>query len=201
MKSFGTLWNIWIKRFSSARPGERLHCEEWRENMEISIGELQKMTSPNPFVLITSGTGENSNIMALSWWTFVSNKPPMLAVCLSKRGYTHKLIDATGEFGVHVIGEELGEKAMKCGQCSGRNTDKIKEFGFLMRDADIIGTKLISEYKAALECRVVTKVEASDHLLYMAEILKIHRGDSTRHLFAWEGYRCLDTVAKRQDGE
>lgn len=169
--------------------------------MEISISELQKMTSPNPFVLITSGEGENSNIMALSWWTFVSNKPPMLAICLSKKGYTHELIDDTGEFGVHMIGTRLREKAMKCGQCSGRNTDKIKEFDFLMRDAEKISTKLISEYTAALECRVVSKIEVSDHLLYTAEILKIHRGSDTGQLFAWEGYRYLDTIPKRQDSE
>lgn len=169
--------------------------------MEISISELQKMTSPNPFVLITSGEGENSNIMALSWWTFVSNKPPMLAICLSKKGYTHELIDDTGEFGVHMIGTRLREKAMKCGQCSGRNTDKIKEFEFLMQDAERISTKLISEYRAALECRVVSKIEVSDHLLYTAEILKIHRGSDIEQLFAWEGYRYLDAITKRQDGK
>ncbi len=167
--------------------------------MEISINEVQKMTSPNPFALITSGTGEKSNIMALSWWTFVSNKPPMMAICLSKKGYTHELIDETGEFGFHLIGNEYQEMAMKCGRCSGRNTDKVKEFGFLLQDADVIGTKLIDRYKIALECKVVSSMEASDHWLYIAEIVKIHSGNTGEQLFAWEGYRYLDTITNVQE--
>lgn len=166
--------------------------------MEISINEFQKLTSPNPFALITSGAGEKNNIMALSWWTFVSNKPPMLAVCLSKKGYSHELIDKTGEFGFHLVGDEYQERAMKCGQCSGRNTDKIKETGILLQDADVINTKLIEGYKAALECRVVSTMELSDHLLYVAEIIKIHQNDDDEQLFAWEGYRYLDTITKKR---
>ena len=165
--------------------------------MEISINEVQKLASPNPFALITSGTGEQSNIMALSWWTFVSNRPPMLAICLSKKGYTHELIYKTGEFGFHLVGNEYQERAMKCGQCSGRNTNKVKEFGFLLQNADVINTGLIKGYKAALECKVVSSMDASDHLLYTAEIVKVHLGDSGKQLFAWEGYRYLDTITKQ----
>lgn len=169
--------------------------------MEISINEIQKLTSPNPFALITSGKGEESNIMALSWWTFVSNRPPMLAVCLSSKGYTHELIDDTGEFGVHLVGDEFREKALKCGQCSGKNIDKIKELEFSMRDADQIRTKLISGCIAALECRTVSKTEVADHFLYIAEIVRIHKESDAKQLLAWEGYRYLSTITKWQDSK
>ena len=55
--------------------------------MKYSAAEIQKMVSPNPFGLLTALKPDGTtNIMAVSWWSFVSNHPAMVAVCLSNKG-------------------------------------------------------------------------------------------------------------------
>ena len=89
---------------------------------ELTIGAAQKLTSPNPFALLTVRKPDgNDNVMAVSWWTYTSNHPASLAICLSKKGYSGQCIQAEGRFAVNIVAEALHEAAFYCGTCSGRD--------------------------------------------------------------------------------
>ena len=158
----------------------------------ITLKEAQKFSSPNPFALVSAADADGrSNLMALSWWMYCSNNPPTVAVCLSKRGYSGKLIAESGEFALCLPDETLQEAAFRCGTCSGRDTDKAEAFGIELQDADVIRAKLVSHSKVALECRVTQALEAGDHHLFVAEVVKAHGTPSAKHLMAENGYAVL----------
>lgn len=162
--------------------------------MTVEIGKIQKETSPNPFCLITSRKENGkTNIMALSWWTYVSNKPAIVAVCLSNRGYSGELIRRSGEFGLCLPDESLMQASMKCGRCSGRECDKPEEFGIGLSDARTISAKLVTKSHIALECKVIKIVEVNDHDMFLAEVVEAHIHPEYRHLYAFNGYRELRT--------
>ena len=73
-----------------------------------------------------------ANLMALSWWTYVSNHPATTAVCLSNKGYSAELIRSNKEFGLNIVDESLKEAAFACGTCSGRTENKPETFGIEM---------------------------------------------------------------------
>ena len=53
---------------------------------ELSVGQAQKMTTPAPFALLSSVDGAGrTNLMAVSWWTYLSNHPVKIGACLTKR--------------------------------------------------------------------------------------------------------------------
>ena len=86
----------------------------------ILIGHAQKLTAPAPFGLLSTKKPDGgTNLMAISWWTYLSNHPPMLGVCLSKKGLSGSLIEENGEFGLSIVGEGLKDAALRCGSCSG----------------------------------------------------------------------------------
>src|SRR5659263_63755 len=96
----------------------------------ITISDAQKLSSPNPFCLVTAiDDNGKTNLTAVSWWTYVSNHPPMLVVCLSTKGYSNELIKRNKQFGVCLIDASIADKAMKCGQSTGRTVDKAHDFG------------------------------------------------------------------------
>ena len=96
----------------------------------ITIGQAQRLTAPAPFGLLSVRKEDGStNLMAVSWWTYLSNHPPSLGVCLSKKGLSGSLLEESGEFALSIVGESLREAALKCGGCSGRAHDKAAEFG------------------------------------------------------------------------
>ena len=161
----------------------------------ILIGQAQKLTSPAPFGLLTTRKPDGgTNVMAVSWWTYLSNRPAMLGVCLSKKGLSGSLIEENGEFGLSIVGETIKDAAFRCGTCSGRTVDKAAEFGIPLIGASVISTPLVADSRVAFECRLKNQVEAGDHVFYLAEIIAVHGDESIRQLFAWDGYARLDIL-------
>jgi flavin reductase (DIM6/NTAB) family NADH-FMN oxidoreductase RutF len=163
--------------------------------MAINIEQIQKLTSPNPFALVSTRKQDGTtNLMALSWWTYVSNRPPTVAVCLSSKGFSGELIRANGEFGLNIVNETLKEAAFLCGTCSGRTENKPEKFSIALTEPLVIGTKLVEAHKVALECRLVKAVQVSDHVMYIAEVVEGHSVPGRRQLYAINGYGVLDTI-------
>ena len=53
----------------------------------MTIGQAQKLTSPNPFALLSVRKNDGTtNVMAVSWWNYASNHPATVTVCLSSKG-------------------------------------------------------------------------------------------------------------------
>lgn len=162
---------------------------------EISIGQAQKLTAPAPFGLLATTLDDGTtNLMAVSWWTYLSNHPPMIGVCLSKKGISGAQIEKNGEFVLNIVGEGIRDAALQCGRCSGRDKNKAEEFGIALMDSLQVAPKSVCESKVIFECRLVSAAEASDHVMYMGEVVAIRADESARHLFAWDGYARLDVI-------
>lgn len=162
---------------------------------EITVSQAQRMSAPCPFALLgTKSASGKENFMAVSWWTYLSNHPPMLGVCLSNKGYSGTVIRKQGEFSLNLVALELSSAALNCGRCSGRDINKIEAFGIETMDADQISAPLVRNSRICFECRLNSAHEAGDHTFYMAEIVAIHADENKKQLFAFEGYRRLDTV-------
>ena len=162
---------------------------------DINVGQAQRLTAPCPFALLSTKKDDGgTNLMAVSWWSYLSNHPPTLGACLSKKGLSGELIRKNGEFGLCVVGEGLKDAALRCGTCSGRTKDKAAEFGIELTDAAAIAPKLVKESRVQFECRLADTKEVADHVLYLAEIVAIHADPEVKHLFAFDGYAKLSTV-------
>lgn len=164
---------------------------------KLTVGEAQRLAAPAPFALLSAKREDGkTNLMAVSWWTFLSNHPPMLGVCLSKKGLSGSLIEKNGEFALNLVGPAFRESALRCGTCSGRTVDKAEEFQIPLEDAQTIGAQIVSGSRAVFECRLVNTAEAGDHVFYIAEIAAAEGDGSVAQLYAFDGYRRLDTIER-----
>jgi len=69
----------------------------------MTIGQAQKLTSPNPFALLSVRKNDGTtNVMAVSWWNYASNHPATVTVCLSSKGYSGQCIRESGAFGLNI---------------------------------------------------------------------------------------------------
>ena len=160
---------------------------------QITIKEAEKLNSPNPFALLTSCSKEGKqNVMAISWWTFASNNPATVVICISSRGYTHTLIEENNEFALCLPDESLKESAFLCGTKSGRDTEKADVFGIELENAEMIQPKLVKNSKVQMECKVINRIEVGDHLLFVGEAVCIHGDASAKHLLSENGYAKLN---------
>lgn len=163
--------------------------------MKYSIAKIQKMVSPNPFGLLTTLKPDGTtNIMAVSWWSFVSNNPASIAVCLSNKGYSGELIKETGEFVLNIVSEELKESAIRCGTCSGRDHNKASEFGIELAEASMVKAQLVKQHKVVMECHLVSTHIVYDHTIYVGKIVETDCVENKNQLYAFDGYGRLDTI-------
>lgn len=159
------------------------------------MGEAQKLTAPAPFALLSVLREDGgTNLAAVSWWTYLTNHPPMLGVCLGKKGYSGGRIAATGEFALSLPGEELRAAALRCGQCSGRSVDKVQEFGIPMEAALFVTPRVVSGSRVIFECKLENAVDAGDHTLYIGRVEAVRGDPDVPQLFAWGGYAELKTL-------
>lgn len=164
---------------------------------DLTIGQAQRMTAPAPFALLTSADKEGkTNIMAVSWWTYLSNHPVKIGACLSNRGYSGGNIREGGEFAICVVDEQLKDSALQCGRCSGRSTDKASELGIELAEAKMISPKVVAASKVVFECKLSDMLEVGDHTFFVADVVSAYGDDSKKQLFAYDGYGRLGTAVE-----
>jgi flavin reductase (DIM6/NTAB) family NADH-FMN oxidoreductase RutF len=66
---------------------------------EIELHAAIELSSPYPYTLVvTLDKKGKPNVMGLSWWTFTSLQPPMIAISVGHPRYTHECIEKNKEF-------------------------------------------------------------------------------------------------------
>lgn len=159
---------------------------------EMTIGQAQKVTSPNPFCLIgTLRPDGGTNLAAISWWNYLSNRVPALTVAISTRAYSNELIKHTGMFTLNVVSEGMERTAFLCGTTTGRNVDKSAEYGIDLVPGGEGEPCAVSGSAVTFFCRVREYVDVGDHTLFIANIQRIAGEPGKKALFAVDGYSAL----------
>ena len=142
---------------------------------------IAALLHPRPVVLVTCIDKQGrSNIVSVAWNMPVSHHPPLLVISVSPKRFSHKLLKETEEFVVNVPPYELMNEVEFCGSVSGKQVDKFKESGLTPKPARMVKPPIIEECLAHLECKIVNKVQAGDHTLFIGEVLTayVNRGSS-----------------------
>ena len=131
--------------------------------------------------------------MAISWWTFASNRPATLLACVRQKGYSGQLAREGGEFALCMVRESIRDAAQRCGTCSGCDVDKAEDFGIRLVPASKIAPMLVEESVAAFECKLIRSEPVQDHTLLIAVVVACHIDDG-KPLFAMDGYNRLEAM-------
>lgn len=142
------------------------------EKVDYNIEMSCRLLHPRHTILISCANNEGkTDVVTVAWSMPVSYEPPLVAVSLRPQHYSSKMIEETGEFVINVPSMDLVKETLLCGRISGRNCDKFKEFKFTPVKSKRVKAPIINECIAHLECKVVNKIVAGDHFLFVGEVL------------------------------
>ncbi|MFQ6074000.1 MAG: flavin reductase family protein [Candidatus Bathyarchaeia archaeon] len=143
--------------------------------VEVDLSRAYRLLHPRNVVMVSciDKTGE-ANIITLAWSMPTSAKPPLVAISVSPRRYSHRLIAENKEFVVNIPTIEIARETLFCGRISGRKCDKFKEAPFTTLPARKVQAPLIKECVAHLECKLVQEVTTGDHTIFIGEVLAAH---------------------------
>jgi len=157
---------------------------------QVSIKEAFNKFKPEScvFVISVDKKGQPSGMIA-GWQMKCSVNPPLLAVALSKKSQTEKLIRQSKEFVIAVPNKELTEAVKFFGSTHGNQVDKFKETKIQTSKSKFIKSPLIKKATINFECQLVKKVEAGDHLIFIGRILASYVNKDKKILFNMEKVR------------
>lgn len=132
-----------------------------RERIGPALG---KLTSG---IYIATATHDSKRIgMLASFIEQAALEPPMLSMAVGRGRAILAALDGTGIFGVHILGKEnhgLVRSFVKV-----QESDPFENHTLLDNEH---GVPQFAEAMAFLVCKVVNKMEAGDHWLYLAEVI------------------------------
>jgi flavin reductase (DIM6/NTAB) family NADH-FMN oxidoreductase RutF len=136
--------------------------------------------------ILTAAEGERRNGMTAAWVCQVSFRPLIVAVSVAPERYTFDLIDKSGYFALCALKAGQEKDAKHFGFVSGRKGDKFEGYKI---SAAANGSPVLEDSVAYLECKVVERVLAGDHTLFLGEVVdgKVLQGGEPLP-FRWSDY-------------
>lgn len=112
------------------------------------------------------------SICPLGWHMMTSSDPPMVAISVAPKRFTHELISRAGEFVLAFPGEDQAAVTLDVGIRSARSYDKFAAHNLTVLESECCQTPIIEECVANLECRVVGRLETGDHTIFAGQVLQ-----------------------------
>lgn len=159
---------------------------------KINLPQASRLTSPNPVsVVCTKKPDGSTNLATVSWWTYLSFNPNMIAYAMAKTSYSGEMVRNNREVILTIPGVEIADAVMGCGSTTGRNTDKATKFGIAMANVEGSSIQIPVHSRVAIVCRLKEYHEVGDHYLYICNVERVYGDETEEALFAWNGYSQL----------
>ena len=156
---------------------------------KINLPQASGLTSPNPVTIVCTQKPDGStNLASVSWWTYLSYNPNMIAYAMAKTSYSGEMVRNNKKVILTVPGADITDAVVGCGSTTGRDTDKITKFGIEMQDIPDSDIKIPLHSRLAIKCSLKEFIETGDHYLYICNVEDVYGNEQEEAVFAWNGY-------------
>ena len=135
---------------------------------EQTRSEILKTIPYGFYITGVVGSSGEVNGFTTNWVSQVSFSPQQLIVAVRKDQHTHDLIEDSGVFSLNFLDTDQEDLAQKFTQPLEHGDGRVGDSPYTTGET---GAPLFEEAFAHLECRVVGKMEAGDHTVYLGEVV------------------------------
>ena len=156
---------------------------------KITLPQAARLSSPNPVTIVCTQKPDGStNLATVSWWTYLSFRPGMIAYAMAKTSYSGEMVRNTKKVILTIPAAEIAQAVMGCGSTTGRDTDKAAKFGVELTQVENSSIQIPVHSRLAIQCSLKEYHEVGDHYLYICEVEQVYGNAAAEALFAWDGY-------------
>ena len=134
---------------------------------EQTRSEILKTIPYGFYITGVVGSDGEANGFTTNWVSQVSFSPQQLIVAVRKDQHTHDLIEDSGVFSLNFLDTDQEDLAQKFTQPLEHGDGRVGDSPYTTGET---GAPLFEEAFAYLECRVVGKMEAGDHTVFLGEV-------------------------------
>jgi len=112
--------------------------------------------------------------MAAAWIMPVSVNPPLVAVAISPKRYTHRLIKESQCFIVNIPTIKMLDSVKYFGSASGYDENKIVKSKVKFREARKVKGIILEDAAGWLECKLYSQYDVGDHTIFVGEVVEAY---------------------------
>lgn len=159
---------------------------------KITLPQASKLTSPNPVTVVCTLKPDGStNLATVSWWTYLSYSPNMIAYAMAKTSYSGEMVRNNKKVILTIPGTQIADAVMGCGMTTGRDTDKVSKYNIELAEVENSKICIPAHSRVAIVCNLKEYYEVGDHYLYICDVEQVYGNEAEEALFAWNGYAQL----------
>ena len=130
---------------------------------------------PEQVVIATAKDAKGvPNPITLGWTMITSHQPPMMAISVAFARYSYENIKRAREFVISFPSKEMAKETLFYGTRSGRDLEKIREFGGATEPCRKIDCVIFTGAVANFECVLESRTAAGDHIIYIGPVSYTH---------------------------
>lgn len=114
--------------------------------------------------------GGRVNFMPAVWNVGLSFNPPLFGVSVSPKRFSYSLLEAASAFSVSFHPYEQVELVQRLGSVSGRDVDKVAEFGLQVVRGRALDVPMLGGFYAAYELEKTAALPTGDHTLFVGRL-------------------------------
>lgn len=142
--------------------------------MKIEANKVNALVvKPNVVVTVRDKEGKN-NALVVAYCGNCSYDPPMIMVGIVPSRHSYHMIKENGSFVVHLLDKSQTKLYECCGSKSGRDSDKLKDYGINLIDAFKVNASVITDCPIAIECKVVDSIMTGSHEMFIGKVEYVH---------------------------
>jgi flavin reductase (DIM6/NTAB) family NADH-FMN oxidoreductase RutF len=139
---------------------------------ELNVADALNYLYPQPLAFLSvASPGGTRNAMAVGWLMQASFEPPILAVAVCPKNYTHRIIEQTEAFVVSLAGQGQHDLVNRLGSTGSTGSDKLSDARVDAMPGPNTGCPLIDGAAAHFECLVERRVTIGDHSVFFGRIV------------------------------
>ena len=108
----------------------------------------------------------------VTWLSQASFNPPRIMAAVRVAGGVHALVEQSGAFALHILGQDQQDLAATFFKPSVVGADRTLS-GYDYEPGPVTGAPLLLDLPAWLEARVVETVKGGDHTIFVADIVNV----------------------------
>lgn len=142
--------------------------------MKVEAGKVNALAlKPNVVVTVRDKEGKD-NALVVAYCCNCSYDPPMVMVGIVPSRHSYHMIKENGSFVVHLVDKSQTELYECCGSKSGKDSDKLKDYGIEIENAVKVNAAVIPACPVAIECTVVDSIVTGSHHMFVGKVEYVH---------------------------
>lgn len=144
---------------------------------------------PSPVVVVTMTDGEEVRGITIGSFTSVSLNPPLISFNVTKTAESHRILQETDRFVVHILGEKQVHLAKHFAK---PHLSGVEQFEDVPHEVSEYGIPVLDDATSVMYCERHSFLPAADHSLVLGVVTAIQDNeDDGAVLYYQSGYRSV----------